>query len=155
MRRISGLIPAALLVLASCATVQRSNDPGDQVTLRVQNNIAPSTSVTVFAVEETGNRRQIGFVRPAETTSVSFPAETGNHEYFFVARVEASPPATTGPNARTGFGVRDRRIDDIPSSTASTIVSQRIDLARGGIAHWDLSSNLVSFVAENSKAIDE
>jgi hypothetical protein len=41
----------------------------------------------------------------------------------------------------------------VPAATSSTILSRPIDLPRGAVAEWDLSSNLVIGIQQNSPAL--
>lgn len=58
---------------------------GDQVAVRVQNNTISPTSVTVYAVPETGVRQMLGLLNPSETKTFTFDPTAATSQYRLVA----------------------------------------------------------------------
>jgi hypothetical protein len=105
---------AALLLLAACGLPGRAGDGANRVQLRVENNLIPPTSLTVFAVPEVGSRRMAGVVRPGETATLTFSAPVVEG-YRFTAQTTAG----------------------------REIVSNTVTLGPGRAAVWDVNANLV------------
>ncbi|MEW5930510.1 MAG: hypothetical protein AB1941_23875 [Gemmatimonadota bacterium] len=86
--------------------------------VRVQNNLIPPSSLTVYAVPQTGVRQMLGVLQPSEAKTFTFePAAIG--EYRLVAQ------ATAG----------------------SEIVSRDFTFAGTRGVTWDMNSNVISPVA--------
>jgi hypothetical protein len=127
MRHTWSSVAAALgvagsLVLGACATSPRAAAPNAQVVaqnkvqVRVQNNLVPSTGVTVWVVPETGAKQLLGNLNPSASGTFSFPA-TNTAQFVLVAR-------TTG-----GMEIRSRAFSIASGSDVVT---------------WDMYSNSVS-----------
>lgn len=86
--------------------------------VRVQNNLIPPTSLTIYAVPQTGVRQMLGVLQPSETRSFTFePAAVG--QYRLVAQ------ATAG----------------------SEIASREFTFAGTSGVVWDMNSNMINAMA--------
>lgn len=115
--RCAALAGAALLAAgaAGCATGSGSGLPN--IGVEVQNDLVPSSALTIYVVPETGSRRLLGSVSPSETKTLSFQ-ELSVGQYRLMAR-------TTG---------------------GREIVSNPIVLADARTIRWSLSSNILMVV---------
>jgi hypothetical protein len=80
-------------------------DPGPssrQVGIIVENNLVPSTGVTVYSVGTQGARRLLGTVPPGTTRRLSFDAGTLLERYRFVASVGLNREITSNPLPLSG-----------------------------------------------------
>ena len=121
LRRLTVMfvLPAFGLVSACAAprAGQAVNTGDDAITIQVQNNTIPGTTVSVSAVSESGGRARLGTVLPgAERTFTYRPGGSGV-EYRLVAE-------------RTGAG-------------AAQLVSQPIlpSESTNGVVRWELNTN--------------
>lgn len=105
-----------LPVVGACATLRGGDDgparPG--VRVRVENDLIPPTTLSIFAVPEIGARRRLGVVRPSRSTTLLFENATPD-VYRFVAQTTAG----------------------------QEIVSPNITLTPGDGAVWKLSNNII------------
>lgn len=115
-RRSRTLLPLLLLCLLPACALAGSGDGEDagRLAVRVENNLIPPTSLSVFAVSDLGARRLAGVVRPGETTTLSFPGEVAEQYRF---------------SAETAGG--------------REIVSDPVTLGPGDLVVWDVSANLI------------
>lgn len=104
------LLPILLVACASTSELPA----GSEITLRVENDLIPPTTLTIHAVTETGSRRLVGVVRPSQTTTLNF-AEVGTSQYRFVAE----------------------------TTTGNEIISNTITLGAGDEAIWSMNSNVL------------
>lgn len=101
------------LLVAACAST-RENAPGSEVSVRVENDLIPPTTLSVYAIPESGSRQLLGVVRPSQTQTLTFrPSFPG--QFQFVAE-------TTG---------------------GQEIVSNTISLGQGDGAVWSINSNII------------
>lgn len=115
-----------VLVLVGCgggAATQAGAEAGaavapaeGEVVVRVQNNVIPPTSLTVWAVPETGVRRMLGVMQPSETKTFTFEPSLPNTQYRLVAQ------ATAG----------------------SELVSREFTFAGVSGVTWDMSLNVIN-----------
>ncbi|MGH7506233.1 MAG: hypothetical protein ACRELX_11305 [Longimicrobiales bacterium] len=120
MRRAACALALTMTPLVSaCATGAQGSGEGVQV--EVNNDLIPSSALTVYVLPEIGARRLIGNVNPSETTTLQFE-EVAVGQYRLMAR-------TTGGNE---------------------IVSNPISLANVAAITWDLSSNILTVKEERS-----
>lgn len=101
------------LLIAACAST-RENAPGSEVSVQVENDLIPPTTLTIYAIPESGARQSLGVVRPSQSQTLTFrPSFEG--QYQFVAE-------TTG---------------------GRQIVSNTISLGQGDAAVWNINSNII------------
>ena len=106
MRSDRSLAPVALLILAllvGCATGGGPKGGGEgEVLVRVENNLTPSTSLTVWAVRlPSGNRQLLGTVPPRRTVTLDFDPPSGG-QYRLVARPTTGSEIVSNPVNLTG-----------------------------------------------------
>ena len=121
MRRARALAWAAVLLsvtVAACASTSEGSGL-NQIGVEVRNDLVPSSALTIYVVPETGARRLLGSVSPAQTKMLSFQ-EGSVGQYRLMAR-------TTG---------------------GREIVSNPIILADVRTLRWTLSSNILQVVEE-------
>lgn len=116
-RRSLATLALLLFVLlpAACIPFGQRGPTGDQITVRVQNNATPPTSLTVYVLPEGGTPRLLGPVSPGSTQT-----------FFF----EPLPAATYRLQARTTAG--------------REITSNPVTLTPSNMAIWDVQANAVS-----------
>ncbi|MDP9349387.1 MAG: hypothetical protein M3P24_09665 [Gemmatimonadota bacterium] len=109
LRRFAALLALLLSTILSSAcapAAQGEASAGDGVLVRVQNNLIPPTSLTVYAVSETGTRRLLGSVNPNVTETLRFEAGAGG-QYRILARTTAGQEVLSNPvSVRSGEGIR-------------------------------------------------
>jgi hypothetical protein len=119
---MSKLASVAALMLATtvaaCATSTEGAGMND-VGVEVRNDLVPSAALTIYVVPETGARRLLGSVSPAQTKMLSF-RELSVGQYRLMARTTAG----------------------------NEIVSNPIVLANAKTLRWDLSSNILTVLEE-------
>jgi hypothetical protein len=109
LRRFAALLALLLstALASACATAtqgEASAEGGAQI--RVQNNLIPPTSLTVYAVGETGTRRLLGSVNPNSTQTLRFETSAGG-QYRILARTTAGREILSNPvTVRSGEGIR-------------------------------------------------
>jgi hypothetical protein len=104
---------AALALLLStalagaCATFGQGGAPTEsQVTVRVENNLIPPTSLTIYAITDRGTRRLLGSVNPSDTQTLHFEAGPGG-QYRILARTTGGREILSNPvNVSGGEGIR-------------------------------------------------
>ena len=100
MKTIRGLLFTALAVLAfgACAS---SGDPAPDgpadVSVQIQNNTVPPTTLVVWLVPQTGTRDMLGTVDPNGTRTVSVEAPITPERYRFVAETTAGEVIVSRP----------------------------------------------------------
>ena len=91
LRLLSALV---VLALAGCggATTQAGAEAGaavapaeGQMVVRIQNNLIPPSSLTVYAVPETGVRQMLGVMQPSETKTFTLDPSLATTQYRLVA----------------------------------------------------------------------
>lgn len=88
---------ATLLALAGCAAAGTGVPTGDTI-LIVENDLVPSTSVSVYVVEgEDGPRQLVGLVDPGATATLRFDPISAGAEYHFVAERTDGPSLVSNP----------------------------------------------------------
>jgi hypothetical protein len=88
LRTHGALALALTLLTAGCASGGRGSDPGssaEQVTIVVENNVAPPVQVLIYAVSTQGARQSLGSVPPGTTRTLRFRAGSFLGSYRFVA----------------------------------------------------------------------
>jgi hypothetical protein len=110
--RILPALALALSLTSACTGASGSvvrggpgGDPGpssQQVEIIVENNLVPSTSVTIHSVGTQGARRLVGTVPPGTTRTLRFRAGTLVERYSFVASVGISQNLTSNPLSLSG-----------------------------------------------------
>lgn len=80
------------LLLVACASPRGTEE--SRATLRVENDLIPPTSLSVYAVPEIGSRILVGVVPPGETTTLTFDAAAAS-DYRFVAETTAGREITS------------------------------------------------------------
>jgi len=103
--RIFPALALALALTSACAgssgsVTNGASDPGPssrEVSIIVENNLLPSTAVTVHAIGTQGSRRLLGTVPPGTTRRLRFGAGTILERYRFVASVGMSREITSNP----------------------------------------------------------
>lgn len=121
-RFLSLLVLPLALALGACASAgggAMGAGAEGAVTVEVQNNLIPPTSLSVYAVSDTGTRRLVGVVQPSATRTLTFDPVAVSGQYYFVAE------GTSGDEIR----------------------SNPITLGRGDTVRWNLSANLVTTVS--------
>lgn len=108
----------AVLALAGCAGragAEAGPAPEGHAMVRVQNNAIPPTTLTVWAVPETGVRTRLGVVRPSATETFHFEP--------------------------IGAGTRYRLLAETTAGT--DLASQEFSLSGTAGVVWDISANIV------------
>lgn len=137
MKVIQGVVLAGLVAVAGCAGNSEMSAGAEDMLIVVENNLAPSTAVTIFAVQEgTASRRRVGFIGSNQTREVYFRGSNIPTRYFLVAEPQTEAPAGTRRNDGTsGFSN--------PTRMNSDIVSAPVELYIGRDMFWDLSANVM------------
>lgn len=122
----TSLITRTLIVLlvgalAACASAPRG-EPGEAVLVKVNNNLIPPTSLSVYMDPEVGARRLLGHVSPGSSTTLRYTGIAVGSNYRLVAR-------TTGGA-------------DIPSTP--------FPLVRGGTVTWDVQSRIATVSTDDT-----
>ena len=120
-RRLRLFVFGLALSLTGCATAAAGGEGGaEAVTVVVENNLIPPTSLTVYAVEENGGRRLIGTVNPSGTATLSFEPTFAAARYYFAAE----------------------------TTSGADIVSNPLTLANVERVQWDVQANIATVVQE-------
>ena len=95
--------------LSACASMGGGGAEGN-TTLVVENTLAPSTSLTIYALPEVGSRSMVGLVDPQETARLTFNSMSAG-TYRFMARTTSgqelvSHPITVSPGQTIEWDVR-------------------------------------------------
>ena len=86
--------------------------------LRVENNLIPPTSLSVYAVPEVGSRSLVGAVEPGATATLRFNPMAGTGQFRFVAETTAG----------------------------NEIASNPVTISPGATVRWDVSANIATVV---------
>jgi len=108
--RIFPALALALSLASACtgssgSVTNGASDPGPsarEVSIMVENNLQPSTAVTVHAIGTQGSRRLLGTVPPSTTRRLRFGASTVLERYRFVASVGIGREITSNPLPLSG-----------------------------------------------------
>jgi hypothetical protein len=105
--RILPALALALSLTSACGGTGATpgSDPGpssQQVEIIVENNLVPSTAVTIHSVGTQGSRRLVGTVPPGTTRTLRFRTGTLVERYSFVASVGISQNLTSNPLSLSG-----------------------------------------------------
>lgn len=115
-KKLAFVVLCATLVGAGCSRATNEAPETGEIALRVENDIIPPVSFSVYAVNSTtGNRQLLGVVRPSETITLRWESRAAG-EYRFAAQ------PTGGPE----------------------LVSDEITLGGGDGAIWDLNTNVLT-----------
>lgn len=115
-RKLAFVVLCATLVSAGCSRATNEAPQTEEIQLRVENDIIPPVSFSIYAVNSTtGSRQLLGVVRPSETTTLRWDSR-GADEYRFAAQ------PTGGPE----------------------LISDEITLGGGDGAIWDLNTNVLT-----------
>ncbi len=120
VRRAIAAVPALILILlvGACAPngVDTDVDPEAEAAIQVNNDLIPSTVVTVWIIPDVGSRQMLGTVSPGDSETLRFDAGATTREYRLRARTTAG----------------------------AEIVSTPFSLAAGQAVEWNLNSNMVT-----------
>lgn len=109
LRRFAALLALLLstALASACATAGQGEASAEGgAMIRVQNNLIPPTSLTVYAVGETGTRRLLGSVSPNSTQTLRFEPGAGG-QYRILARTTSGQEILSNPvSVRSGEGIR-------------------------------------------------
>ncbi|MEX2584600.1 MAG: hypothetical protein WD766_15130 [Gemmatimonadota bacterium] len=141
-RLVSIPLILAAAALAGCSSAIQRGVPSEPVTLRIENDLTPSSFVTVFALDENGNRRRLGYVAPNRTSELTFDSRLDAMEYRFIAQVGVTPPGSTSPAPPRLSAVSASQVHESAPAVRG-IVSTPIDLEHGSAAFWNLTSNML------------
>jgi hypothetical protein len=84
---LAATLATALGAAAGCATVRgRTTGPTVPVDVEVRNNLPLPTDITVYAVNEIGNRTLLGGVPPNKTVTLRFKPASFTEPYRLLAR---------------------------------------------------------------------
>lgn len=121
IRRWGGVVGVVLLIAATgCASAGMGAGGERTVAVEVENNLIPPTSLSVFAVPETGTRRLIGVVEPSTTETLRFDPVAAGGQYVFVAE----------------------------STAGAEIVSDPVTITEPMVMNWDLAANIITVTGE-------
>ena len=95
-RAVTALAAAAML--AGCASAGENGAPDPAVTVQIENNLLPPTTLTVYAVPEAGVRQLIGTVRPNQTATLTVEGIVFG-QYRFVGRTTEGREVSSNPIA--------------------------------------------------------
>ena len=112
---VSGAV-ALLLAAGVGGCASAGTGSGGDTAIVVENNLVPSSAMSVYALPDQGGRRLIGSVSPGETRTLRFDVFGVGGQYRFVAR-------TTG---------------------GSDLVSNPVTIEAGDTVRWSLASNIAT-----------
>lgn len=97
----------AVLALSACAgragaEAAEMTVPEGHAMIRVQNNTIPPTTLTVWAVPETGARTRLGVLRPSATETFHFEPIGAGTRYRLVAETTAGADLVSREFSLTG-----------------------------------------------------
>lgn len=99
-----GLAVLALIVgLAACASAPRGGGAGG-VAVRVENNLIPPTTLTVWAHPQVGVRSMVGVIQPSTTKTLYFEPSSVAGQYVFVAETTTGQAIRSNPVGLSGPG---------------------------------------------------
>lgn len=107
LRHFWGRMAVALVLVAvttACAgKMARSDAVREGVSIRVNNNVIPPTSLTVYAVSETGSRQILGSVSPSGAKTFSYdPVALSSSRFRLLARTTTGAELVSQPFTLTG-----------------------------------------------------
>jgi len=118
--RLFAASPVLVLILlaGACAPngIDTDVDPEAEAAIQVNNDLTPSTVVTVWIIPDVGSRQMLGTVTPGDRETLRFDAGTATREYRLRARTTAG----------------------------AEIISTPFSLAAGRAVQWNLNSNMVT-----------
>lgn len=99
MRSVGSIVVFLLTVagIAACATGGTGAAGEGSTLLRVENDLIPSTSLTVYAIPEVGARTRVGVVNPGATATLRFNPLAAGGQYRFVAETTAGGEIVSNP----------------------------------------------------------
>lgn len=115
------LLPVLLLLgLGACASTG-AGGPGGQgsTTLRVDNDLVPSTDLRIYLAAATGGRTMVGSVNPGQNATLRFDPVGGGGTYQFIAEIPLGQSIRSNP----------------------------ITFSPGDTIEWDLSANIATVAA--------
>jgi heme/copper-type cytochrome/quinol oxidase subunit 2 len=119
LRSVCGLLLLlAVTGLGACASGGMGAGGAGNTVLRVENNLIPATSLSIYAVPEVGTRTLVGVVDPSSTATLRFNASAAGGQYRFVAETTAG----------------------------NEIASNPITVSSGATIRWDLTANIATVV---------
>jgi hypothetical protein len=123
LRKLSGLALALLLLVGvSACGMGSSRSEGPTTTLRVENELIPSTSLRIYAVSANGGRTLVGSVSPGASTSLRFNTiNRAGGEYQFVAEIPLGNPIISNP---VSMGPGDTVLWNVRSNLATVQATQ-------------------------------
>ena len=99
----ASILACMILTLSACATSGTAGGgegaavAGDAVAVRVNNDVVPPTTITVWMVPETGARRRLGTVTPNGQETFSFAPGIRSMEHRLMAETTEGGDRTTNP----------------------------------------------------------
>ncbi|MGD2217275.1 MAG: hypothetical protein PVJ64_10970 [Gemmatimonadales bacterium] len=109
------LLPVALLSLAACATGSGDVSPSEEVTVTVENNLHPRTTLTVRIITPTGLSQLLGSVPAGGTETLRYRGRIYYDAYQLVAKTQdgqdiPSLPFNIFPGARVSWSLSHNSI---------------------------------------------
>lgn len=92
------LLALSLSFLPACATgamEAESGAAGDEIIVRVNNNLIPPAAITVSIVPDVGIRQLLGAATPSETATFEYEAGAVVSQYRLVAEPTGRPPVVS------------------------------------------------------------
>lgn len=93
------LLALSLSFLPACATggamEAEPGEAGDQVIVRVNNNLIPPAAITVSIVPDIGVQQLLGAATPSETATFEYEAAAAVSQYRLVAEPTGRPPVVS------------------------------------------------------------
>jgi hypothetical protein len=111
---LAGLPALLFLSLAACAGRGPALGSEGDTVLVVENNLIPSTMISVYAIPSSGARSLVGFAQPSTTTVLRFNATAGS--YRFVAETAAG----------------------------AVVAETEVPFSRGATIEWDLEADIAT-----------
>ncbi len=133
-RPIEGMfIALAIAGITACASSSggAAGEPepsGEGISIQVVNDMTPPTTVVVWAIPETGNRRRLGSVPPNGRRSFNYVSMLQTGRVYLTAEPEGP---TSGTMGRTGE-LRSNDFSVVGVKTVEWSVSQRNVRVGGG-----------------------
>ncbi|HSJ08870.1 MAG TPA: hypothetical protein VK928_03130 [Longimicrobiales bacterium] len=100
IRRLRGVTALCVILLGACGGLRQGTDT---VEVMVNNDLLPSTAVTVWMVPESGARRQLGTVAPMTTKTFAFSPTGATGQYRLVAEHVGGGSTQSGSVILTGL----------------------------------------------------
>lgn len=95
------LVLCTLLLVPACSAMRGGG--GETIAVTVNNDLLPSTAVTVWMVPETGARRQLGTMAPGAEQTFSFRPSGATGRYRLVAEHVGGGTTSSGLVVLTGL----------------------------------------------------